>query len=327
MATAVAEGVDYANERLTGAQLKAAGKKFVVRYTSPDTTNNPGKLVEQSEIDSFRAAGIEICLVWETSQTRATQGFSAGVEDAKKAEAVRKARGLSTMPLYFVAQDAGDVTGPQCVQYFKGVASVLGLARIGGYGGFAVIKYLFDRKLITYGWQTYAWSGGQWDPRAQLQQYHNGVKVAGQTVDLCRAMQADFGQFTPGGSTPVVEEDTLSDAQVQTIVDAINTQTGKISDLVWHHSEFTPKPDATGKMVYSESAAAQFGTVQNQIAGLGSQIAGLMTAIQTVAAGLTELKEQVASISASTPVSPADALAAVTQVLPQVRLTVPTATP
>lgn len=324
MATAVAEGVDYANERITGAALKAAGKKFVVRYTSPNTSSNPGKLVEMSEILSFEAAGIEICLVWETTQTRATNGFNAGIFDAKAADAIRKARGLPPdMPLYFVAQDAGDITGPQCVQYFKGVASVLGLKRIGAYGGLAVIKYLFDRNLITYGWQTYAWSGGQWDARAQLQQYHNGVKVAGQTVDLCRAMKADFGQYTPNRA---VVEDFMSDAQVQELKDLIVAVPERIA-----HGGKQYDPDASGNYTSALSAVVDglqndLKTVKAQVASVGSQNAGLLTAMQTLAAAVTELKEQVAAIAPGT-VNPADVLTAVTQVLPQVRLTVPAVTP
>jgi peptidoglycan hydrolase-like protein with peptidoglycan-binding domain len=48
---------------------------------------------------------------------------------------------------------------------------------------------------VTYGWQTSAWSGGQWDNRAQLQQYNYKVMIGPAQVDQDRAMAQDFGQI------------------------------------------------------------------------------------------------------------------------------------
>lgn len=52
------------------------------------------------------------------------------------------------------------------------------------------------------GFQTYAWSNGQWDTRAQLQQWANGQW--GDTVDFTRAVKPEYGQ-TPVTATPPVD--------------------------------------------------------------------------------------------------------------------------
>jgi hypothetical protein len=69
------------------------------------------------------------------------------------------------------------------------------LKRVGAYGGYALIKRLFDKKLITYGFQTYGWSGGLWDVRAQLRQYLNAQTIGGLSVDFDHAVTTDYGQW------------------------------------------------------------------------------------------------------------------------------------
>lgn len=211
------EGVDFANARPSGAALRAAGKHFVVRYLSPNTKSNPGKRLTTIEITSYRGAGLDIAVVWETTTTRATEGRTAGVFDAQAAQTQLAALRMPLdMPIYF-AIDA-NVTGESCAPYFAGIASVLGKKRTGAYGGYQQIRYMFDQALITWGWQTYAWSSaildGQrttlWDQRAQLQQYRNGATVAGVTLDLCRAMKTDFGQWPADNSNPSVPVEVLN---------------------------------------------------------------------------------------------------------------------
>ena len=72
-------------------------------------------------------------------------------------------------------------------------ASVLPADRVGAYGGYHVIRGLFDQGLIQWGWQTSAWSkvSGKlhWDPRAHLQQYRHDCSGGGLTqADVNRAM-------------------------------------------------------------------------------------------------------------------------------------------
>jgi hypothetical protein len=67
--------------------------------------------------------------------------------------------------------------------YFRGIIDVVGLARTGCYGSYQVVRQLYNDGLITFGWQTYAWSYGYWDPRAQLRQVKNGLTLDGAEVD------------------------------------------------------------------------------------------------------------------------------------------------
>ena len=75
-----------------------------------------------------------------------------------------------------------------------------GVARTGAYGGYYVIQRLFDAGKIKWGWQTYAWSGGQWDSRAQLRQVQNGI--AGGQMDEDTSEADDFGQWGHGTPAP-----------------------------------------------------------------------------------------------------------------------------
>lgn len=198
-------GIDYAWSKPTMASMKAAGVKFAARYLSHDTT---GKNLSRSEADRLAAAGIWSVVVWETTASRAKTGGEAGGEaDAKDALAQARALGLpSDRPIYFAVDfDAQRSDWPAIKRYFKGVTDVIGAARVGMYAGYDPIRWGFDEGVITWGWQTYAWSEGKWDPRAQLQQYKNGVNMGGGDVDYDRAMKPDYGQFMPGKSPAAPE--------------------------------------------------------------------------------------------------------------------------
>lgn len=108
--------------------------------------------------------------------------------------------------------------------YYRGVNGVMGLARDGAYGGKKTISYLFDAGVITYGWQTYAWSAGVWDPRAQLRQTQNGVIIGGVDCDLDSSMQADFGQWswTTGGTDVNLTDTIVIDGETKTVKDVLH---------------------------------------------------------------------------------------------------------
>jgi hypothetical protein len=195
-ALVTATGVDYSWARPSPSGLKSAGYTFACRYLSDDTT---GKNLSKSEATALWNAGVDVVANWENSATAALDGYNQGVSDAKAAESQATADGIPAgRPIYFsVDFDAtpGDQTAIN--SYFDGVVSVIGLARAGAYGGYYVIERLFNANKITWGWQTYAWSGGQWDSRAQVRQVQNGITAAGDS-DCCdedQAVAADFGQW------------------------------------------------------------------------------------------------------------------------------------
>ncbi len=186
-------GVDYAWGTPVVSQLQKAGVKFVCRYLSHDASKN----LKANELRALCAAGIAVVVVWESTANRALGGFTAGKGDAESARAELRALGIGNVAVYFAVDfDATPAQQQAIDRYLQGAASVLGHSRVGVYGGYHVVKRCLDNGTATYGWQTYAWSGGLWDPRAHIQQYSNGHKLAGVSCDYDRAAHASFGQFT-----------------------------------------------------------------------------------------------------------------------------------
>src|SRR5258708_5240597 len=192
-------GLDYSMGMPPISDMKAAGVAFVCRYIGyTDPSLSQIKILTQAEAHALNQAGISLVSNWEWYVNRVLEGFGAGQWDAQEAQRRHVAcGGPPNRPIYFSADE--DYSAAQVADYFKGVASVIGLSRTGAYGSYRVIAGLFDAGLIAWGWQTYAWSGGQWEPRAHIQQYNNGVIMSGLEVDYDRSMQADYGQWTQGG--------------------------------------------------------------------------------------------------------------------------------
>jgi len=193
----VTRGVDYSWGRPGAGTLAASGYTFACRYLSYDTT---GKNLSAGEAQDLIAAGVDIVLVWETSSTEALDGYARGAQSAQDAQSMAVGCGMpADRPIYFAVDfDASPDQQPALDSYFDGVASVLGRGRTGAYGGYYPIQRLFNDGKIAYGWQTYAWSGGQWDSRAQLRQVENGITVGGADCDLDEAWATDFGQWGHG---------------------------------------------------------------------------------------------------------------------------------
>ena len=191
----MAFGLDYSMGMPAIADMKAAGVEFVCRYvgyTSPELPQT--KILTRAEASSITRAGMALVSNWEWTADRALQGYDIGRWDAQEADKRHRAcGGPADRPIYFSVDDG--VNGALTADYFRGIASVIGLARTAAYGDDQVLAYLFDNKLITWGWQTYAWSGGAWEPRAHIQQYANGMSMSGLQVDWNRSMKTDFGQW------------------------------------------------------------------------------------------------------------------------------------
>lgn len=184
------EGLDYAWASPSITQLHGWGVSFVCRYLSwlPNT-----KVISPAEAQTLRAAGIDVVLNWEydgDGEIRAgyASGASAAAEAARQAQAIGYPAGAT---IYFSVDF--DAAGPECADFFRGAATKIGPYRVGAYGCTPVLGYLFDHGLIDKGWNTYAWSGGVWEPRAHIQQYSNGDPSA--DYDRDRAVQTDFGSW------------------------------------------------------------------------------------------------------------------------------------
>lgn len=204
------EGVDYSYARPSPAALAQAGKRFAVRYIG---TPESGKSLDAAEVRALQAVGIDVVAVYQT--TASFMLTADGAVAARRAHDHAVACGMPAgRPVYF-ALDTNPTLITQAQwdgveRFLNGAASVLGRARVGVYAGYAGIERLCPR-VAPWGWQTYAWSGSRWSQKAQLQQYRNGVSLAGGTVDLCRSTTPDFGQW---GHRPQPLEDDMTPAQL-----------------------------------------------------------------------------------------------------------------
>lgn len=175
-------GLDYAWSKPSIAKMLSKRVKFVIRYLSYDKT---GKTATKKEVLSLRNKGIKVGFVWETTANRAGKGFAAGVSDAREAlKQLSKLGAPNNVPVYFaVDYDANPATVDP---YFRGVLSVTGVLRVGAYGSYKVVKYLKEHKLISFCWQTYAWSGGKWYSGNHIEQYKTEISFDGADVDFNR---------------------------------------------------------------------------------------------------------------------------------------------
>lgn len=196
------EGVDYDfPPRPSAAGLAAAGKKFAARYGGPGTED---KWLHPDEAQALSAAGISIVCVAEGSTSGLLGGAAVGRDWARRAHDWFIKCGMPAGAPIYLAIDF-DVTAaqwPQVADGLRGAAAELGgVGRVGAYGGRRAIEWAMRDGVAKWSWQTYAWSGTPtyWVPGVHVQQYLNGVDLAGGKVDLNRAMTADFGQWMPGG--------------------------------------------------------------------------------------------------------------------------------
>ena len=206
------KGLDFSfGSGLTAAQIKAAGYSFVGRYLSGGGSKDDSA----AELANYKAAGLGVIHFWETDGSMPNGPSGAVAAHAAQAEldamaAILRDQSLSFAPVFFAADAAAVADEPD---YLAATASVIGKARNGVYGGLATVKAAFDRGLVTYAVQTYAWSGGAWDDRALVRQWQNGVTFGPAQVDLESAAfwasstkvlgpGDDYGQWPPPGAAP-----------------------------------------------------------------------------------------------------------------------------
>ena len=195
-------GADYSWEHPDLACLKNQDARFIVRYGSRD----PSKNLTKAELDLALSYGLSVAVVWQEGKTQMLRGYGGGQTDARDADAFVNGLGLAGIPVYFACdQDyepcsAADKSAIDA--YCDGALSIVGKARMGGYGDDTFCARMFGTNRITYGWQTYAWSEGAWDSRAQLRQVQNNVSVCGGKIDWDEAWAEDFGQYPRPSSAP-----------------------------------------------------------------------------------------------------------------------------
>jgi hypothetical protein len=228
----VIEGVDYAWERPTVAGLVAAGKKFVVRYGGPGSA---GKQLDAGEARALIAAGVAIVANAEGAADGLLGGRPAGIAWARSAEAHFRALGMpADRPIYLsVDWDMTSAQWPQVADALRGAASEIGASRVGVYGGRRAIEWARRDRVAAWFWQTYGWSGGVWVSGNHLQQYRNHVSFAGGTVDLCRAMVTDYGQWGQGGDDDMTPDESRMLRNADRIGSALIGGQTEVTEVEW----------------------------------------------------------------------------------------------
>lgn len=196
------EGVDYSYSRPDPVTLKRLGKHFAVRYVGTPWSSKNLSLPETRQL---QAAGIDLVAVYET-----TAGYML-VDDGRRAALVAYEDALQVgmpedRPIYFALDiNPNNLSSSQWARvegFLSAASAAIGPDKVGIYGGYMAVQRLVSKGFARYGWQTYAWSAGAWSAHAHLHQYRNGVTLAGGTVDFCRSIARDFGQWATDADEP-----------------------------------------------------------------------------------------------------------------------------
>lgn len=192
--TSIRFGLDSVSEVPTAAH-HLAGSTVALRYLSRFTP----KVVTRAEHQRYRAAGIDLVLVFEDTGRPDHQGYDGGKADAEFA--LKQATAILGQPARHAkirfAADYDPAGHPEATNaYFDGVAAVLPRENCGPYGSDEMVAHHHARGFKTL-WQTYAWSGGRFfsSPDNTVYQYSNGHTVGGIGVDFNHLFSADFGQW------------------------------------------------------------------------------------------------------------------------------------
>lgn len=243
--------LDYSAGYPGAPAVKNAGYAGVIRYLRKEG-NSGVKPITSGEYQDMKNRGLDVAFVYQhVSKSRVTQGAVAGIHDAKWAlDRLAEVTGGDIAPIYFaVDYDAPRKDWIYIAEYMVGAASVLGKHRVGTYGKWALLDFLFANDVMTYGWQTYAWSTGHnkdpntYHPRAHLFQRLAQVTVGGIACDVNDVLKEDYGQLPRPTIPPPEVLQTEEDDEVKTLymkgpsgsaTFEHNGEPVRYSDLVFH---------------------------------------------------------------------------------------------
>ncbi|MCV7028325.1 DUF1906 domain-containing protein [Mycobacterium sherrisii] len=213
--------IDFAEKRIAPEEIKSAGYAGVINYVSAE---RPGAHFEAKPItreyaDALRAAGLQIVSNfqygkpgWPATPSDLTRGHDGGVADAQTALQLHNAAGgPSSAPIFFSVDDDIDLDtwNSLAVEWFRGINSVLGIARTGIYGHYNACGWAIRDGVIgnstsaghRWAWQTRSWSQGRRESRAVLYQEivnspsNPGPLLGGINVDVDEVLADDYGQW------------------------------------------------------------------------------------------------------------------------------------
>jgi hypothetical protein len=201
--------IDYSTFRPSIQELRHAGVTAAGRYIGWDSVpgyKSVGKNITKAEAGLLTGSGISVFLSFEYAAAAAVLGAAQGGKDGKLAgEQLAELGAPAGMTVYFavdfdIPDFAPGSTDPRAklgpaAGYFEAINALAPSYKVGVYGGFYAVSRVLSARLATMGWQTIAWSGGQWDDRAVLRQLGSQVWGNNADVDLHAVHAADFGQW------------------------------------------------------------------------------------------------------------------------------------
>lgn len=143
-------GVDYSWARPGGAALAKAGVSAAGRYLASDRRG-----ITVAEYKDLTAHGIAVWLAYESSATGMLKGYGQGRSDATSSVQHIRDVGLSPTATVYATADF-DVQTSQfaaCDDYLRGFASVLGVSRVGIYGGLHYLNHACQMGLAVKFWR------------------------------------------------------------------------------------------------------------------------------------------------------------------------------
>lgn len=181
-------GVDTAT-KLTEkncSDLQAAGYKFVGRYLVPNSGATAWKALTKDEAQRICDAGLSILCIWETTETRAAAGYSAGCTDGAMAQQLAREIGMPEDGIIYFAVDYDAQSGDfgAIADYLRGAKANAYPYRIGVYGGYNLIEHMAALRRCAGYWQTLAWSYGKLSEARTVYQSTAQTSVCGVGVDI-----------------------------------------------------------------------------------------------------------------------------------------------
>jgi hypothetical protein len=259
--------IDYSTFRPTIQMLKGAGVTSVGRYIGWDSVPgypSEGKNITKAEADLLMSNGISVFVCFEYEAAAAMKGSAQGQADGALASEQLAALGAPDGVTVYFAIDfdipdfAPGSNGPKAklgaaADYFAAIGALHRNYVVGVYGGFYAVSRLLSAGLAEMGWQTSAWSGGQWDNRAVLRQL--GQMWSGNAdINTPTPANADFGQWPrpQGRQQQQFEADgTLS------LANAASQHDRAVSELLWLTAQHQPGGYAPAGVPYID--AGQWG--------------------------------------------------------------------
>lgn len=171
---------DWGKASVPAVEVFKAGMSGVVRYLSL----NPEKNLTPAERDDLLAHGLDIRLVWETTETRSLEGSNAGAVDGVLAAQQAKALAYPAGHVIFASSDT-DTTWAAVEAYhraFKAAVEHYGY-QWDVYGGYQVCMGAALSGMSKHPWQTAAWSYGHVIPQAWAIQNNFHLPIAGVDCD------------------------------------------------------------------------------------------------------------------------------------------------